>query len=79
MAQRDLFQNVVNELLSADDTVAAMRELVLVNGGHWSDCEGPALFEVQFLGITGSGMDPEKAVKNWISNVIAEISIDTAA
>ena len=65
-ADREL-QNLIDLVQDSADPVCLMCDLVLADGGFWSDADHSGLFEVQYLGIIGIGLDAQSAVRNWLA------------
>lgn len=79
MSDHTEFKQAVEVIRKAADPVMAMRDLVLAQGGHWADANEDALFEINFLGIAGTGFGATSAVASWIKNVEQINAVDTAA
>lgn len=75
MAQIDEIAQILHQLASANDRVAAARNIVLEHGGHWHDDLPPSgLFEIQLLGLMGLGPSAETAIEDWIAQAEAVLA-----
>jgi hypothetical protein len=73
-------QAAIALLQTSDDPVNQMRDLVVRTGGLWLDDTPAVLFEVQYCGVVGNGIDARAAVQNWLAHAeTLQIHVETAA
>ena len=75
MTQTDTITEILRQLASANDRVAAARQIVLEHGGQWADDPPPSgIFEIQLLGLVGIGSGAATAIEDWMAQAEAMLA-----